>query len=119
MAAALTVTGTVSGGTYAFDATTSKGFVLTNTGDADLTLGTIEISGAGFSLFSVPEGGPIAPLGTAGITVLRNASTGTAGVLTIPSDDPLSPYVVNLTGIASGISRRTNRTDRTDRTTRT
>jgi hypothetical protein len=96
---ALTVTGTASGGTYAFGATTSKTFTLTNTGGAALTISGINISGTGFSVITAPDE-PIAPAGTAELTIARNATTGLVGHVDLISDDPLSPYVINFTGDA-------------------
>lgn len=101
-APALTVTGIASGGTYAFGAGTSHTFPLVNSGDATLTINQPEVSGTGFSITDSPAD-PFAVLDPAeesSVTVARAAGA-TSGALTITSDDPASPYVINLIGDAA------------------
>lgn len=99
------------GGSYDFgaiaadDAAESEQFTLENSGDASLTLGTLSVSG-GFAIDAGddPSGDSIAAGATGTVTV--NANFGTngakAGVLTIPSNDADSPYVIHLTATVTG-----------------
>lgn len=105
-APALTVTGTADNGTYGFgpvpvNTVQSRQFTITNTGSAGDTLGTLTISGTGFSIDAAddPSGDTLAVSATATVTVIGNFATAGSktGILTIPSNDAASPYVVNLT----------------------
>jgi len=104
----LEVTGTADDGTYAFgsvavDTPTSHQFTIENIGDGSDTLGTLSISGTGWSIDAVdnPSGDALAASGTTTVTVIGNfATTGAkTGILTIPSNDAASPYVINLTAM--------------------
>lgn len=105
----LAVTGTADNGTYAYgnvatNEATSHQFTITNTGDGSDTLGTLTISGDGWSIDAAddPSGDPLAASGTTTVTVIGNFTTAgaKAGILTIPSNDASSPYVINLTAMA-------------------
>lgn len=105
----LAVTGTADNGTYdlgtvSVSATNSHQFTLTNTGTASDTLGTLTISGTGWSISGGdnPSGNALAASGTTTVTVVGTfGSAGVkTGILTIPSNDAASPYVVNLTAAA-------------------
>ena len=111
----LAVTGTADNGTYAYgnvatNEATSHQFTITNTGDGSDTLGTLTISGTGWSIDAAdnPSGDPLAASGTTTVTVIGNFATAgeKTGILTIPSNDAASPYVVNLTAtaVASGLT---------------
>jgi len=103
----LSVTGTADNGTYAFGSVpkntlVSRQFTITNTGDASDTLGTLTISGTGWAISSAdnPSGLTIAASATRTVTVTGNfpsEGSGQTGILTIPSSDAGSPYVINLT----------------------
>lgn len=105
----LAVTGTADNGTYAYgnvatNEATSHQFTITNTGDGSDTLGTLTISGDGWSIDAAdnPSGDALAASGTTTVTVIGNFTTAgeKSGILTIPSNDANSPYVINLTAVA-------------------
>lgn len=105
----LEVTGTADNGTYdygsvAVNEEVSHQFTIENTGDGEDTLGTLTISGDGWSIDAAdnPSGDPLAASGTTTVTVIGTFATAgeKTGILTIPSDDADSPYVVNLTATA-------------------
>ena len=82
-------------------APTTDWLTLTNTGDADLTLGTLVQSGSGaFVLASDPSDAVVAPGDSVPIIVVYeptvdtgDAPVGDNGTLVIPSDDPDEPEV--------------------------
>lgn len=101
----LSVAGTANGGTYDFGevmigVSNSHQFTITNVGTAPCTIGTAAISGAGWSISGIddPSGITLPIDGATTITVIGNfpAPGPRAGILTIPSDDPDSPYEVHL-----------------------
>lgn len=95
----LTVTDFPSGSTYNFGGQpvpqgTEKTFTLLNTGGAPLTVSSITVTGD----YTITAGGDItsiAPSASAAVTVATPAND-TTGELTIVSDDPDSPYTINL-----------------------
>lgn len=73
---------------------------LRNSGTAPLTFGTASASGAGYSV-SQPSAATLAPGETASLTVtLSNTAPGLgqAGTVTLPTNDPAGPFVLNLRG---------------------
>ena len=108
-APALTVTGTADNGTLAFgkvpvNTANGRQFTITNTGTAEDVLGTLAISGTGFSISGSdnPSGATLAESATTTVSVIGNFTTAGSktGILTIPSNDAASPYVINLTAEA-------------------
>jgi hypothetical protein len=95
-----------SGGTYngptdiAFGADVGFQFTLTNDGDAANTLGTITV-GTGYTIDAGdnPSGDTIAAGGTATLTIkpVTSAPGVRSAVVTVPSDDPDSPYTFTVT----------------------
>ncbi len=83
---------------------TAKTFTIKNTGTAALTVGTISAS-SGFTVTQVSPAGSIAAGGSATFTVsgTPTSTAATTGVITIPSNDPATPYTVNVsvTGTAA------------------
>lgn len=79
----------------------SEQFVISNTGSADLVIGTVSISGTGFSIDAGddPSDDTIASGSSGTVTVDAEFTTGGAktGQLSIPSNDADSPYVIDLT----------------------
>jgi hypothetical protein len=101
----LSVSGVVNGGLHDFGAVArntqvSRQFSLRNVGDTDLSLDTLEITGAGFAIDpgDDPSKAVLPPAGSATVTVTGLFATYGAktGQLTIPSDDAASPYLINL-----------------------
>lgn len=100
----LSVTGTADNGTYDFGSTPintpiTNTFTIANYGGSSDVLGTLSISGTGWSITGTnPSGQTIIPAQSTTVTVTGNfASSGSkTGILTIPSNDAASPYVINL-----------------------
>lgn len=100
--ASLTVSDHAPGSTYDFGgqpvgAGTTYSFTLLNKGGADLTISSIDITGG----YAITEGGDITTLAakeSATLTVATPAADA-SGTLSITSDDPDSPYIINLTSI--------------------
>lgn len=116
-APSLSVIGVADNGTYAYgnvpvNTPTSHQFTITNTGDGADELGTLTISGDGWSIDAAddPSGDPLAASGTTTVTVVGTFATAgeKTGILTIPSDDAASPYVINLTATAVSSARAQN-----------
>lgn len=84
--------------------TVDEVFTITNTGDSNLTIGTPAVSGdTQFTkVADTCSGQVIASAGTCEITVrfTPTDSTDRSGTLSIPSDDPSTPYTIALLGDA-------------------
>lgn len=107
----LAVTGVGSGESPGYDfgdvfvnGESTHQFTIVNRGEATSNLGTLSISGTGYSIDvgDNPSGTTIASEASRTVTVKLTApTTGTkTGILTIPSDDSSSPYIINLTANA-------------------
>ncbi len=107
----LGVTGTTDNGTainlgsVTIGVAATQQLTITNSGTAIDTLGTLSIVGTGWSISGGdnPSGLTVAMAGSRTVTVsLTATSVGVkTAVLTIPSNDPDSPFLVNLTATAS------------------
>jgi len=77
--------------------TATKTFSITNTGTSPLTIGTIVSSDPAFTVTQVSPN-PIPAGGTGTFTVVATPTTigHTSGTITIPSNDPNSPFVINV-----------------------
>ncbi len=83
-----------------------QSFIITNAGTNNLYMGTITLAGLNPDEFNIAAGSDscsnstIAPSGTCGIDVIFSPTSGgpKSASLSIPSNAPLSPYTVSLTG---------------------
>ena len=96
--ASLYVSDYASGSTFDFGSVvegTTHTFTLNNSGQADLTITGIFVSG-GYTITAGSDLATIAAGASADVTLSTPAADAT-GALTIESNDPNSPYVINLT----------------------
>ena len=84
---------------------TAKTFTVRNNGSAALNVGTISAT-AGFTITQVSPAGAIASNGTATFTVVGTPNSTTIpllGSITIPSNDPTTPFVLNVSVLGTAI----------------
>ena len=79
-------------------------FTISNTGSLPLAVGTITSSNPDFAVTQISPTGSIPAGGTATFTVTATPSAiGTsAGIITIPSNDPSSPFKINVAATGTG-----------------
>lgn len=97
--------GTFDFGTVEISTEDSQQFTLWNNGTADLEIGTVSISGTGFSIDAGdnPSDTTVVAGASTTVTVLAEFSSGGSktGALSIASNDADTPYVINLTATVS------------------
>jgi hypothetical protein len=79
---------------------TTSSITLSNTGNADLTISTIAVSGSPFSVSGITAPMVIGAGQSTAMTVIYapNAAESDSGKVTITSNDPASPAVISLSG---------------------
>ncbi|HWB12601.1 MAG TPA: choice-of-anchor D domain-containing protein, partial [Pirellulales bacterium] len=92
-------------GNYSVGANAIKQFTVKDTGTQSLNVSQISLPN-GFSLQSTPLPLNLSPGGSAMITVMMNTSTAgnLSGTMTIDSNDPNSPFTLNLNGSVGNVS---------------